>query len=158
MVTSLQAELEMWVVFPSPIRFQPVIFHLCFGPLSWSWACESESPVIPVATLGFHTDGSETAASLLPGGLGFRWSQVGPVSGKEPLHFYSANRGIGLDKVLANSLLLSSHQVISVFFCDPMNYSPPDSSVNGISQAKILECIAVSFSRRSFQPRDQTPA
>ena len=30
MVTSLQAELEMWVVFPSPIRFQPVIFHLCF--------------------------------------------------------------------------------------------------------------------------------
>ena len=112
MVTSLQAELEIWVVFLSPIRFQPVIFHLCFGPLSWSWACESESPVIPVATLGFHTDGSETAASLLPGGLGFRWSQVGPVSGKEPLHFYSANRGIGLDKVLANSLLLSSHQVV----------------------------------------------
>ena len=30
MVTPLQAELETWVVFPSPIRFQPVIFHLCF--------------------------------------------------------------------------------------------------------------------------------
>ena len=76
MVTSLQAELEMWVVFPSPIRFQPVIFHLCFGPLSWSWACESESPVIPVATLGFHTNGCETAASLLSGVLvldGLRW-------------------------------------------------------------------------------------
>lgn len=29
MVTPLQAELETWVVFPSPIRFQPVIFHLC---------------------------------------------------------------------------------------------------------------------------------
>ena len=37
-----------------------------------------------------------------------------------------------------------------------MDCSPPGSSVNGILQAKILEKIAVSFFRSSFQPRDQT--
>ena len=31
--------------------------------------------------------------------------------------------------------------------CDPIDYSPPGSSVHGILQAKILECIAVSSSR-----------
>ena len=40
--------------------------------------------------------------------------------------------------------------------CDPMDYSPPGSSVHGISQARILECVAISSSRGSFQPRDQT--
>ena len=33
--------------------------------------------------------------------------------------------------------------------CDPMNCSPPDSSVHGISQSRILEWVAVSFSRGS---------
>ena len=27
--------------------------------------------------------------------------------------------------------------------CDPMDYSPPGSSVRGISQARILECVAI---------------
>ena len=39
---------------------------------------------------------------------------------------------------------------------DPMNYSPPGSSVHGILQARILEEIAISFSRGSSQPRDRT--
>ena len=30
--------------------------------------------------------------------------------------------------------------------CDPMEYSPPGSSVHGISQARILEWVAISFS------------
>ena len=33
--------------------------------------------------------------------------------------------------------------------CDPMDYSPPDSSVLGISQARILEWAAISFYRGS---------
>ena len=40
--------------------------------------------------------------------------------------------------------------------CDPMNCSPPGPSVHGILQARILEWIAIPFSRRSSQPRDQT--
>ena len=41
-------------------------------------------------------------------------------------------------------------------FWDPMESSPPGSSVSGISQARILEWVAISFSRGSSSPRDQT--
>ena len=40
--------------------------------------------------------------------------------------------------------------------CSPMDRSPPASSVCGISQARILECVAIPFSRGSFPPRDRT--
>ena len=40
--------------------------------------------------------------------------------------------------------------------CDPMDCSPPGSSVHGILQAIILEWFAISFSRGSSQPREQT--
>ena len=36
---------------------------------------------------------------------------------------------------------------------DLMDCSPPGSSVHGISQARILEWVAISFSRGSSQPR-----
>ena len=42
------------------------------------------------------------------------------------------------------------------FFCIPMDYSLPGSSVHEISQARTLEWVAISFSRGSFQPRDGT--
>ena len=38
--------------------------------------------------------------------------------------------------------------------CDPMD--PPGSSVHGILQARILEWVAISFSKGSFQPKDRT--
>ena len=38
--------------------------------------------------------------------------------------------------------------------CDPMDYSPPDSSVHWILQARILALGAIPFSRRSSWPRD----
>ena len=38
----------------------------------------------------------------------------------------------------------------------PMDRSPPGSSVHGILQARILEWVAMSSSRGSSQPRDQT--
>ena len=44
-----------------------------------------------------------------------------------------------------------SHETL----CDPMDCSPPVSSVCGIWQASILEWLAVSFSRGSFWPRDR---
>ena len=47
-------------------------------------------------------------------------------------------------------------QLLMTLFCDPMDCSPPGSSVHGISQARILEWVAISFSRGSSQPRDQT--
>ena len=45
-------------------------------------------------------------------------------------------------------------------FCHPMDYSPPGSSVRGISQARILEWLAISFSRGSSWPgiKHESPA
>ena len=40
--------------------------------------------------------------------------------------------------------------------CKPVDCSPPGSSVRGILQARILKWVAVSFSRGSSQPRNQT--
>ena len=41
--------------------------------------------------------------------------------------------------------------------CDPLDYSPPGSSVHGIFQAGILDWVAISSSMGSSWPRDQTP-
>ena len=40
--------------------------------------------------------------------------------------------------------------------CGPVDCSPPGSSLHGILQARILEWVAISFSRGSSQPRDWT--
>ena len=40
--------------------------------------------------------------------------------------------------------------------CDPMDYSLQGSSVHGILQARVLEWVAISFSRGSSRPRDRT--
>ena len=41
--------------------------------------------------------------------------------------------------------------------CGPIDCIPPGSSVHGISMARILEWIAISFSRGSSWPRDSLP-
>mgnify|MGYP006996421665 CR=1 FL=1 len=38
--------------------------------------------------------------------------------------------------------------------CHPMDYRPPGFSVHGISQARILEWVAISYFRRYSRPRD----
>ena len=50
--------------------------------------------------------------------------------------------------VLGHSLCLT--------LCHPMDCSSPGSSVRGIFQARILDRVAISFSRGSSRPRDQT--
>ena len=40
--------------------------------------------------------------------------------------------------------------------CDPMDWGLPGFSVHGIFQARVLEWVAISFSRGSSWPRDRT--
>ena len=47
-------------------------------------------------------------------------------------------------------------QSLSLTLCYPMDCSLPGSPVHGISHARILEWVAISFSRGSSPPRDQT--
>ena len=55
-----------------------------------------------------------------------------------------------------NIVVVQSLSHLWIFF-DPMDCSLPGSSIHGISQAKLLEWVAISSSRGSFQPRDWTP-
>ena len=41
-------------------------------------------------------------------------------------------------------------------FCDPRDYSPPGSSVHRIFQTRILGWVAISYSRESSRPKNQT--
>ena len=46
--------------------------------------------------------------------------------------------------------------VAQLWLCDPVDCSPPGSSLCGIFQVRVLGWIAISFSRGSSWPRDQT--
>ena len=52
----------------------------------------------------------------------------------------------------ACDLLAKSCQAL----CDPMDHRLPGSSVHGISQARILEWVAISFAMGSSRPRGRT--
>ena len=40
--------------------------------------------------------------------------------------------------------------------CDPIDYSPPGSSVHGLLQKRIWAWVSMPFSRGSSQPKDGT--
>ena len=49
-----------------------------------------------------------------------------------------------------------AHSLSCPTLCDPVDCSPPGSSVHGILQARILEGVALPFSKGSSRPRDWT--
>ena len=69
-----------------------------------------------------------------------------PTSSKNPGP--NSGRGRAGARVLSGSVVSDSR--------DPVDCSPPGSSVCGISEARILECVAIPFPRGSPRPRDCT--
>ena len=67
---------------------------------------------------------------------------------REIKHMYGRRRREYKVKVSATQLCLT--------LCHCVDYSPPGSSVHGILQVRILEWVAISSSRGSSQPEDQT--
>ena len=65
-------------------------------------------------------------------------------------HFINAPR------LFENCVYVCACSVVTDSFCDPMDCSPPGSFVCGISQVRILERVALSFSKGSSWPRDQS--
>ena len=71
------------------------------------------------------------------------------------LYFLSKNTLIKAVTFNLNQFSLSwSVTQLCLTLCNPMDCSPPASSVHGIFQARILEWTAMLFSRRSSKPRD----
>ena len=68
------------------------------------------------------------------------------------------NTGVGCHFLLRSMKVKSQSEVAQSFPTprDPLDCSPPDSSVHGILQARILEWVAIPFLRQLCQPRDWT--
>ena len=99
------------------------------------------------------------------------WTQLkwlSSITGLENVSFYSNPKERQLPKNVQTTLQLhSSHMLakerkesevtqLCLTLCNPMDCSLPGSSVHGIFQARILECVAISFSRRFSRPKDWT--
>ena len=74
------------------------------------------------------------------------------------LMFFSLNKYLHLyfSQLFLMIILWKSESVSHSVVSDPMDYSPPGSSVHGTLQARILEWVAIPFSRASSWPRDRT--
>ena len=59
--------------------------------------------------------------------------------------------------MVSSGLLICLVATLCPALCNPVDCSLPGSSVHEISQARILEWFAISFSRGSFWLRDWTP-
>ena len=86
-------------------------------------------------------------------GLVWNWSR------KEPQHFsFISLGGTQLEhgsQPSENEVKVIVAQLCQIL-CNPMDCSPPGSSVHRTSQARRLEWIAIACSRGSSQPRDRT--
>ena len=80
-----------------------------------------------------------------------RWSEQG---GQTPQAILKQRQAACISSLLSTvkkvKVLVTQ---LCLFLCDPMDYNPPDSSVRGILQARLLEWVAIPFSRVSSQPR-----
>ena len=75
-----------------------------------------------------------------------------------PWHSPGKNTGVGCHFVFQCMKVKSESEVAQLGPTppDPMDCSLPGSSIHGIFQARVLEWVAISFSRGSSQPRNRT--
>ena len=84
-------------------------------------------------------------------GLNFRVSLYFHGESTRTFHFFLSVRR--MDQVILQTCSLCSVAPACPSLCDPVDCSPPGSSVHGIYQARIMEWVATSSSRGSSWPR-----
>ena len=71
--------------------------------------------------------------------------------------FWNPQHPCGRSKVMTQQVMSCAKSLqLHLTLRSPVDHSPPGSTVHGILQARILEWVAISFSRGSFRPRDKT--
>ena len=115
-----------------------------FSVRKYIWVMFKQNLIIREMKLEDQEEGQDTSQSF----------KICPLQGCETKAQISWDHVLGQGKVpcLGVVLLLNCVQL----FGDPMDYGLPGSSIHGISQARILEWVAISFSRRSSWPRGLT--
>ena len=116
-----------------------------YVPWGWRWGghLPSAQPVWDGWREGWGVSMQVPASSLLP-----LYGSAIPRSPSFHWHLCIQPADRGEVKVLVAQSCLT--------LCDPMDCSPPGSSLHGILQARILEWVAISSSRGSSRPRDRT--
>ena len=69
-----------------------------------------------------------------------------------------AEKGVIHNRIACNGCVCAKSLQSCPTLCSPMDHHLPGSSVHGILQARILEWVAMSSSRRSSRPRKIQPA
>ena len=130
-------------------EYKPQIHQFCYSQLKMkqifcmTWAILISSTYHPEGTLPGAGETNELRRlSTIPG----CWARKGILSAADIEN--RSNTQIYFTFCF-NCLVAQSCSTL----CNPMDYKPPGSSVHGILQARILEWVAISFSRGSSQPR-----
>ena len=93
------------------------------------------------------------------------WENSSVATGLEKISFHFNPKGNAKERSNYRTIALISHaskvkvkekSLSRVRLCDPVNFNLQGSSVHGTLQARILEWVAISFSRGSSRPRDRT--
>ena len=102
---------------------------------------------------------SSSSSSMIPGNLCYSFSRycIDIVQMLSSVDLSLTNHICLFTLKLGDKNLLSEVTQSCRTLCDPMDCSLPGSSVCGIFQARVLEWVAISFSRGSSQPKDWTP-
>ena len=130
----------------------PVLFYLlCFSSTTLTFLVDT---VIKYKAFNFHT-GNINFSAVLKVWISY-WRRVFSLSSKQILTWMLQHkRNVEKGVVLTGCAFLYCAPAC-LTLCDPMDWSPPDSSVHGIFQARILEQVAIFSFRGSSQTRDET--
>ena len=97
--------------------------------------------------------GGGAPAGGRPGGLGRQGLRAGGTSVQFKANMAARKQTFqALFKLCVHAQMLQSCPAL----CDPMDCRLPGSSIPGILQVRLLEWVAISPSRGSSPPRDQT--
>ena len=128
----------------------PVYSRICLTvhlPKSWSISHQSLTPT-PVSSIMSPLAPAQQANTFII----FYKRKLFFFVLTSPSNYWTVNYLLFLFPMCTHAKLLQSCPTL----CNSMDYSLPGSSVHGIFQARILEWIAISFSRGSSWPRDLT--
>ena len=115
---------------------------------SWQFSIHQPAPCPHILFLGYKI-------STFPCCIR-SWAQSLPL--QNPMAVYLPNRSTSQEdcSTFCHACACILITQLCPTLCDPVDCSPPGSSVHGIFWARIPEWVAISFSRGSFCPRNRT--
>ena len=127
-----------------------MVIDLCQSPWIWPHSTlpglRGNHSILFSLSIGFLVPGLPTSARTRFAAGDFPLPVTATNTQQQSTHLHSP--------LLQPPFYLAAQSVLTL--CNPVDSSPPGSSVHGIPQARILEWVAMSFPRGSSQPRDCT--